>query len=253
MRTKKILLSWILALSVLLAGCQFSSQTSDSIGRFSKANAAYKAGDYDAALKLYGQITDDGFVSALIYYNIGNCFMKKNDLGHALAWYERALRLTPRDGDLQANLKFAKTMMKNPEVAAPKNFEQRIFVHFSCITDDEIVIILCLLLSVIAMLILLGLYLQWRFKKTFFLLAILTMVFIFHVFAFFAKLGIYNEHAIILSTVEIKYEPEEKATTHFTAYEGWKVRILKENSGWVKIERPDGLSGWLPRDLLERI
>ena len=118
---------------------------------------------------------------------------------------------------------------------------------------NEIILILCLLLAAVSRILLFGLYLKWRFKKTLFFLVVLTALFVFHLLALVAKLEIVSERAIILFTVEIKYEPEEKATTHFTAYEGWKVRIIKENAGWAKIERPDGLSGWLPRDQVERI
>ena len=75
----------------------------------------------------------------------------------------------------------------------------------------------------------------------------------FHVFSFCNKLGTYDNQAVVLSTAEVKYEPEERATTYFTAYEGWDLRILNESTGWVKVQRPDGLIGWLPRDLVERI
>lgn len=243
----------MLVLSFLAAGCNSSTQTSDSTVRFYQANSAYKAGDYDAALKLYREITDSGFVSAAVYYNIANCYMKKGELGRALAWYERALRLNPRDSDLRANWMYARSMMKNPEVSAPKNFEDRIFVHLQYVSEDEIIIILCLVIFALSLLVLAGLFLRWRFRKTFFLILLLAGLFIFHVFALLVKMESLADRAVILSTVEVRYEPEEKATTHYTAYEGWKVRVLKESAGWSKVERPDGLTGWLPSTTLEHI
>lgn len=250
MKERIIFRGWLLVLLMLFAGCQPSSQNSMKL--FYQANTVYKSGDYDGALKLYQGIIETGFVSAAVYYNMGNCYIKKNDLGRAILWYERALRINPRDGDLLANWKYAKSRMKNPEVFEKKNFAERLF-YLPGITDDEIFIILCLVLSGISALVLIGLYLQWRFQKTFFFIAILSVFFIFHVFSFCNKLGTYDNQAVVLSTAEVKYEPEENATTYFTAYEGWKVRFLKESSGWVKIQRPDGLTGWLPRDLVDRI
>ena len=87
-------------LSLFAWGCHASASTSESTVRFYKANSASQAGDYDGALKLYREITDSGFVSAAVYYNIANCYMKKGELGRALVGYERALRLSPRDSDL---------------------------------------------------------------------------------------------------------------------------------------------------------
>ena len=40
---------------------------------------------------------------------------------------------------------------------------------------------------------------------------------------------------------------------HQMLKDGWNVRYLKENSGWVKIERLDGLQGWIPKDKVEQI
>lgn len=250
MKAKIISKGWLFVLLVFLTGCQPSSQ--ESMKLFYQANTVYKGGNYDAALELYQGIVETGFVSAAVYYNIGNCYIKKNDLGHAILWYERALRINPRDGDLLANWRYAKSKMKNPEVFEKKDLIERFF-YLPGITDDEIFMVLCLVLSGISAVVLAGLFLGWRFQKTFVFITILSVFFIFHVFSFCNKLGTYDNQAVVLSTAEVKYEPEERATTYFTAYEGWDLRILNESTGWVKVQRPDGLIGWLPRDLVERI
>ena len=250
-----VLIKWccIGLLTLAFAGCKPSYQSGELFAQFLRANTAYKAGDYDAALRLYEDITEKGYVSAAVFYNVGNCMMKKNQLGAALVWYERALRLAPRDADLRANWLYARSMIKNPELSAPTQWTDRMFVHLDHFAEDEIIMVLCLLLSAISLLILAGLFWGWRFRKTIFLIVILSLIFIFHVFAFFAKIENLSGRAILLSSVEVKYEPEDSATTHFMGYEGWKVRILKESSGWVKIERPDGLAGWVAKDRLQRI
>lgn len=243
----------VCVLALIIAGCEPSDRSGEIFSQFLKANTAYKAGEYDTALKLYENIREKGYVSAAVYYNAGNCLMKKNELGAALVWYERALRLDPRGPDLRANWLYARSMMKIPELSAPSQWTDRIFVHMDYVSDDEIIMVLILLLVVISLLILAGLFWGWRFRKTVILIAVLSLAFIFHVFAFFVKIEELSGRAILLSSVEVKYEPEEGATTHFIGYEGWKVRILKESSGWVKIERPDGLAGWVAQDRLSRI
>lgn len=248
---RRIFLGWLLVLSFFAGGCHASASTSESTVRFYKANSAYQAGDYDGALKLYREIIDSGFVSAAVYYNIANSYMKKGELGRALVGYERALRLSPRDSDLRANWMYARSIMKNPEVSPAQSLEQKIFVHLEFVAEDEIIMILYLLAFALSALVLAGLFLQWRFRKTFVFIAVLAGLFVFHLFALSAKVEAQAQRAIILSTVEVKYEPEEAATTHFTAYEGWKVRVLKGSAGWSKVERPDGLEGWVPSTSLE--
>lgn len=244
---------WLVFLAIAVAGCEAPPpQKGAAMELFYKANTVYKSGDHDAALKLYEDVVATGYVSAAVYYNMGNCFMKKNNIGRAILWYERALRINPRDTDLLANLQYAKSLIKSPEV--PKKFHLADYIfHLQFITDDEIVMILCFLLSGISALILIGLSLYWRFQKALVLVTILIVIFIFHFFAFFAKLASYNNQAIVLTTTEAKYEPAEKATTHFAVFEGWKVRMIKDGSEWAKIERPDGLTGWVRRKLLEWI
>jgi hypothetical protein len=95
--------------------------------------------------------------------------------------------------------------------------------------------------------------LQGRFKRALVVILVLNAFFIFHFFAFIIKIKSFNEHAIVLSSCDVKYEPEEKSTTHFVAIEGWKVRVLKESTDWTKIERLDGLQGWIPKIDLEKI
>ncbi len=235
--------------TMVLAGCHPSGKA-DPSDTFNKANAAYKKGDYKGAIKLYQEITAAGLASEALYYNLGNAFVKDGQLGHAVVAYERAARLYPRDSDLKANIAFARGMIDPPE---PEGVKSGIFIHLKEVTLNEIVMILVVVGLGVSALFLAGLFLQWRFRKTALLMALLTAVFVFHVFALLTKIEDLRDRAVVLSTVDAKYEPEGNATTHFTAGEGWKLRVLKESSGWVKVQRADGLEGWVPKDKVERI
>ncbi|MBL8012890.1 MAG: tetratricopeptide repeat protein [Candidatus Omnitrophica bacterium] len=252
MKLQIILISFFLLVSGPALGWSSIDKTG-MIGQFYKANAAYKANSYEEALKLYQQIYEAGYASAAVYYNMANCFIKQSHVGLGLLWYERALRLWPRDADVLVNHSFAQGLIKNPEPRVQKGLAQRIFVHLPRVSRDEIVMVLVLVFVAMSSMVLTGLYLRWRFKKTVVVLVILGALFVFHVFAFVVKIDSDRDQSIVLETAEVKYEPESGATTHYTAYEGWKVRLLRESEGWVKIERPDGLQGWIPSDKVEKI
>ena len=80
---------------------------------FSDAVKAYHAAKYNDAVALNEAVLAKGFSSAALYYNLGNAYFKTGRLGKAVVNYQRAMRLTPRDGDLRANLSFARSMVEN--------------------------------------------------------------------------------------------------------------------------------------------
>ncbi len=73
----------------------------------------YQAEAFEAAAKSFETIAQNGVINPDLYYNIGNAYLKSRDLGHAILWYERARRLSPRDPDLNFNLAYANTLVKD--------------------------------------------------------------------------------------------------------------------------------------------
>ena len=75
---------------------------------WNRANNHYSLGEYQDALSAYKQIEEAGMVSYKLYYNIANTYYKLKEDGHALLYYERALKLNPSDKDIKNNLEIAK-------------------------------------------------------------------------------------------------------------------------------------------------
>jgi tetratricopeptide (TPR) repeat protein len=75
---------------------------------FAQANRFYEQKDYDSAVRLYTSMVEQGAESADVYYNLGNAYFKKGDVGHAVVNYLRAKRLDPSDEDIRHNLEFAR-------------------------------------------------------------------------------------------------------------------------------------------------
>jgi len=80
--------------------------TSEQI--FDKASLAYDSRDYARAAELYQSILSRSEESGALYFNLANATFKNGDLGHAVLYFHRALRLDPGDEDIAANLEFAK-------------------------------------------------------------------------------------------------------------------------------------------------
>jgi tetratricopeptide (TPR) repeat protein len=103
----------VLAFSIGIVLCLIVSafaQTPQSI--FKQANLYYENKDYQKALETYEKIVADNTVtSADLFYNIGNCYFKLNDLGYALVNYKRAHLLRPRDFFIKYNLVFTRSLV----------------------------------------------------------------------------------------------------------------------------------------------
>lgn len=74
----------------------------------SAANELVTAGHLDQAAVIYGQLLDQGVEDASVYYNLGNVAMQQRQPPTALALYERAAELSPRDSDIRHNLALAR-------------------------------------------------------------------------------------------------------------------------------------------------
>jgi len=104
-----LLSRWVVAAIIFISVCslQALSQVLPA-EEFAQANKYYERKDYDSAIQSYSAVLKQGKESASLYYNLGNAYFKKGDLGHAILYYMRAKRLDPSDEDIAQNLAFAK-------------------------------------------------------------------------------------------------------------------------------------------------
>lgn len=71
-----------------------------------QADSAYMADDFTMAAALYNRVIDEEGTSAVIWYNLGNCYYRMGQPGKAIVAYERSLRLDPTNNDTRDNLAF---------------------------------------------------------------------------------------------------------------------------------------------------
>jgi tetratricopeptide (TPR) repeat protein len=69
---------------------------------------------YQQAIGAYEQLIAAGVQTARLYYNLGNAYLRRNDLGRAIGQYRCGLRLEPGNPRLQANLRYARSLRQDP-------------------------------------------------------------------------------------------------------------------------------------------
>jgi len=78
---------------------------------FSAANRYYDAKDYPSARDAYQRLEQYNYISAPLYFDIGNCYFKEGKLGYAILYYLRAQKLDPTDDDIKNNLAFVRQFL----------------------------------------------------------------------------------------------------------------------------------------------
>lgn len=80
---------------------------------FLDAVSAYHQSHYQEAAAGFTALAESGIENGALYYNLGNANLRAGDLGRAVLYYERALRLLPRDPDLRFNLAYARSLTRD--------------------------------------------------------------------------------------------------------------------------------------------
>lgn len=239
----------IIVLLLVLSSSILSSQNTQEL--FSKANSLYKKGNYLKAIELYNKIENSGNISSELYYNLGNCNYKLNNVAPSIYNYEKALQLDPLNEDAQNNLIIAKKLTLDRIEELPKSIFQKLNNQYlSKISYNAWAVISIILSFITAILFLLFYFSHTPSKKRLFfstsvlsfLLLVLSLTVTYSQF----KQTKNNIQAIIFpEEIHVKNAPTSDAEEVFILHEGTKVTVLDVVDQWKKIKLADGKIGWM--------
>lgn len=217
-----------------------------------EAEVAYTKGDYKSAIDLYEGLLENKGESAAIYYNLGNAYYKDGQIAPAILNYERALLLSPADGDIRFNLQMAKQRSVDKIEPLGEFFLAKWFHAVQNLASADrwgTIGIVCFLLCLVCLSVFFFSR-QRRFKQIGFYSAVvlLAIVVVANVFASNQADEITNRtEAIVFSpTVTVKSSPDQSGTDLFVIHEGTKVSIKSTLGEWSEISLEDGNVGWMP-------
>jgi len=250
-----LLFSCVSAAIVFLLTCDtcLADTLSQARAKFYHANTCYSDGEYDKAIKTYQEAINLGFESGSLYYNLGNSYFKKSQLGEAILNYEKAMRLIPRDSDLKSNYEYARSLIKGGIIESKAQWYRIAFDRiFSLFTIDGLAFSLAVIFTGILLVILVTVHIPPIRKYRVGALSVLIIIFVLFFTALFEKASVVGKEAVIIAEkTDAKFEPFDSATTHFTLYEGTKATIVLPKDSWYKIERSDKKAGWVKTSDLE--
>jgi tetratricopeptide (TPR) repeat protein len=247
--------------------------------RVEAANALYEQGNYAGAIDGYLALVSEGVQQADLFYNLGNACYKAHDLGRAVLYYERALRLEPRERDTRENLALVRTQLQDKQFIANQNRLVRgiIWFHHNLSTREMLVFmsVSYLALCIVILLIVLretpaigSLYgrlsivspgrLVGLGKTQDLMLAagIAAVLLVTSGLSSYRKVA--NERnrieAVVLEEeIPVYSSPTDDATLQFKIHRGTIVDVVERRVRWLRIRLPGGLSGWVASGAVESV
>jgi tetratricopeptide (TPR) repeat protein len=241
----KVLTHTLLLLSLFIT---FSSTAQST----TKAFDLYSHKHYNEALIEYQTIDKNNALNNTqshdLYYNIANCYYKLNDLGHAVLYYEKALKLNPNNAEAKSNLQFCnKRLIDKVDTVEPfiiSKWATAISAMYSVNTWAIIILIGISLFSIL-------LYRFLVVERNAYNLAamgvctLITILAILCANANYTRLNTATNAIVTTSTLHVKSGPTEQSTELFTLHEGGKITIVQTVDTWVNIQVNNGNIGWV--------
>jgi tetratricopeptide (TPR) repeat protein len=231
---------------LLMLSIAAGAMASEDARIFMDGTAAYGKGDWQGAIKAFEQLADKGIQNGRLFYNLGNAYLKNDDLGRALLWYERALKFIPDDPDLKFNYDYALTLTKDERGEQTSPLLRILFFWKYQLSADTIRWVALVLNAVLwVSLSVLAIRKKHLLRPSIILAAAATLI--------FSATAIFNyiesahiHHAIILpAEVPVRSGFTDSATQLFVLHAGTKVRVERESGDYLLIRYTEDKIGWV--------
>jgi tetratricopeptide (TPR) repeat protein len=227
---------------------------------FEKGNALYQKGQYQEAVQEYENILKENKQhSAELYFNLGNCYYKLNQVAPSIYNYEKALVLKPHDPETLNNLKFAKKLTIDEIKEVPKVGFAKLIQNFTGIFNYNTWAKIAVGFAFAFLLSFIGYYFsQLTLSKRLYFIG---MFILLVALALSVSAGISEKNhfdndrpAIVFAELsEVRSEPQKAGAAIFLLHEGAKVYVMENLGKWKKIELTDGTEGWIDGTTIKEV
>ena len=205
---------------------------------------------YERAILNYEKVIQEGGISnSKLYYNLGNAYFLKEDIGRAILNYRRAEKLDKADADIQKNLAFARSRrIDKVTIKTEKRVLQTLFFwHYDFSTKTKF-LLTCICFAMVCMSVTI---MVWYGRAAPWVVA--TVICGLLAVGFLTSVvlearshrisGVITAPAVIARQGDGPNYPESfKDPLHA----GTEFDLLERRSGWFHIRLSDNSDGWIP-------
>ena len=237
-------------LGLIFYSCSLFADETDSL--FKVGNAAYARGDFEKAYNVYDGLVREGVKDASLFYNFANTCIQVNEPARAIAFYEKAIKLNPKDKEARHNLREV-----NKVLGVRSKTEWLENIYF--LRKTKITGLLGLLFVWLGIVIIYRpLIKEKEPRKKKWLIAGLTS-WALAIFLFVLTFDSWDKSRpdhfgiVVINDVVAKETPAKSGLEIFELKPGIKVRVIENEAEWSKIKADNGRKGWIPTSVLVMI
>ncbi len=219
--------------------------------QFAKANQEYAAGDFKAAIADYEELVRSGEDTPNVFYNLGNAYFRKNNFGHAVLNYERALALEPHHPEAQANLRVARDEARALELI-PGRWERVL-----ALANENQYAVTGAIAFWISLFSIAAFIFRRRRSGAAIALSVLSLsIFAIGILAIYQLSHGKNGRGLAIVTgenVEARLATADNANRVLTLPAGSEIKIVSQRGDWIYVALPNNLRGWMPTNSAEQV
>lgn len=211
-------------------------------GRFQKATVAHSVGEYQLAIDILEDLTEEG-VSPSLFYNLANSYAQADRVGMAILNYERGLRLAPGDSDIRGNMELVRR--EKGLFQEEQTVSQR-FVGLLGLNQWTILAAGAFVLFALFLLLPPSLGMKKKTRKS---LAVVCLL-----LAITGGMGMYGQYlhyrdgVVVVADARLRISPFESAASTGIIPEGRLLTPFKTHNNYVLVKDETGRRGWLASD-----
>lgn len=222
------------------------SPASETARTFIDGTEAYRNGDWPAAVAAFESLAEAGVDNGQLFYNIGNAYLKNDDLGHAMLWYERALKRIPDDPDLRFNHDYALTLTKDERGEEKSPLLRILFFWKYQLSHATVRWIAVFLNSVLwTALSILAIRKKRLLRPSVILIAAGTVIFSATVVFNYVETSRIQYAVILPQQASVRSGFTDTATQLFVLHAGTRVRIERESDTHLLVRYTADKIGWV--------
>jgi len=266
------LLICLLPITPLLAADPPKLSRTSALEILSEAHRAYEtaveSGDPDSdesrrrfteAAEKYQMVVDSGVHNRELYFNLGNAYLQRGQIGRAIAGYHRALRIDPTWSDARNNLAHAKKLVGDPaqvavSVVGSTNWAGRATDLLISGVHPRLILMLAIVcwygIWIAVALRLAGVRVAWKSLATIALCSSLAAGGLY--FYVERQLSPGSRAVVVAESVSLRAGDGENfaEVAAVSSSEGRAVSVLHQRGDWAQV-RIGNQTGWLHRHALE--
>jgi tetratricopeptide (TPR) repeat protein len=221
---------------------------------FAQANQAFQDKDYQKAIDAYQAVLAAGQESANLYFNLGNAYFKKGDLGFAILNFLKARRLAPGDDDIASNLEFARKLtsvqLEGATLNPVNNLIKSVVAPYR-LTSMAWISSLFFLLFMAVLIARFGLALEFSWLRPMTTTTLVLFLLIATLTTFKYRDDYVIRRGVIVATEsEVRTGPTDQSDIELHGEQGLIVQILSESGDYFNVVFENQRQGWIKKSLI---